>query len=247
MKKDPVQAEIDWREKPDNHNLKTKPLSEKHFFPHHLVRAELGNALAKVGCSIDSSVLDIGCGSGEDIEYISRVSKSITGVDISQEAIAAFQARGFQGIVADVKNLPFQDNSFDFVVCPAVLHHLIGQGKLDDFILEFVRVLKPGGYLLALEPNAYNLSGILMNIMNSLKPGITGLVPHERALSPVKLKRIFSQAGLKEVSCTAASFTWNRLPLFISKFISRHEKRCRYIKPFSYMGWFSIISGRKPM
>jgi len=220
-------------------------MPEKHNFPHELVRRELGDALAKAGCKPDSSVLDIGCGSGEDIVYISRISKNITGVDISSEAIAAFHARGFKGVVADVKNLPFPDDSFDFIVCPAVLHHLIGQGKLDVFIMEFVRVLKPGGYLLALEPNAYNFSGILMNIMNAIKPGITGLVPHERALSPRKLMKILRRAGLKQVSCVAASFTWNRLPLFLSRFIARHENSAKHTWPLRYLGWFSILSGRK--
>jgi SAM-dependent methyltransferase len=245
MKHDPIEAEKLWRKTRPKPGKKSTALSERQSFPHRLVRAELGNALTNVGCKTDSQVLDIGCGSGEDIEYISRVSKHITGVDISPEAISAFQATGFNGIVADVKNLPFPDGSFDFVVCPAVLHHLIGQGKLDDFIVEFVRVLKPGGYLLALEPNAYNLSGILMNIMNALMPGITGLVPHERALSPLKLMHIFNRAGLGKVKCTAASFTWNRLPLFLSRFIARHEKRCRYARPFSYLGWFSIIYGAR--
>ena len=99
--------------------------------------------------------------------------------------------------------------------------------------------------MIALEPNLFNLSGVLMNIFNMIKPGITGLVPHERALSPLYLTRVFKRAGLTEVKCIAASYVWNRFPLPISQFISEHEERIRFKKPFSLLGWFEIVCGQK--
>ena len=51
-----------------------------------------------------------------------------------------FVSKGFQGILADAKTLPFLNNSFDYVIFSGLLHHLIGQGNLKEFLNEFVRV-----------------------------------------------------------------------------------------------------------
>ena len=198
-----------------------------------------------LGCDSTSSILEAGCGSGEDAVYVQKVSKNIIGVDISQAALKKFRARGFQGILANVINLPFHNDSFDYVLSSGLLHHLIGQGDLVGYLREFVRVTKKGGYVVALEPNAFHPSGILMNIFNTVKPGITGLVPHERALSPLYLTKAFRKAGLKGVKCTTASYVWNRFPLPVSEFISKHEDRIRLKKPFSLLGWFVIVAGKK--
>ena len=99
--------------------------------------------------------------------------------------------------------------------------------------------------MIALEPNLFNQSGVLMNIFNTIKPGITGLVPHERVLSPLYLIKIFNEAGLEEVKCISASYVWNRFPLSISKFIAKHEERIRFKKPFNLFGWWVIVYGQK--
>jgi len=91
----------------------------------------------------------------------------------------------------------------------------------------------------------FHPAGILMNIFNTIKPGITGLVPHERALSPLYLTRIFRKARLKGLKCISASYVWNRFPLAISKVISKHEDRIRFKKLFNLFGWFVIVCGQK--
>ena len=119
--------------------------------------------------------------------------------------------------------LPFRDGTFDFVVCSGLLHHLVGQGELSGYVREFARVTARGGHVLALEPNVCHPSGLLMNIFNTLRPGITGLVPHERALAPGRITGAFRRVGLDRVEYVSASYVWNRLPLAVSRFIARHE------------------------
>lgn len=242
---DPRKAERRWWDRKKNAPEKERSHSPGHHFAHSIVHAKIYDTLLSLGCHSNSSVLDLGCGAGGDAIFVSKASRKIIGVDLSPTALKQFIEAGFTGIMADVQSLPFPESSFDFTVCFGLLHHLVGQGDLRTYLKEFVRVTKPHGYFLAMEPNIFNLSGLLMNIFNTLKPGITGLVPHERALSPIKLRCIFSEVGLKEVKYIAASYVWNRLPVSISRYISQHENSVRTKTPFNLFGWFEIIYGQK--
>jgi ubiquinone/menaquinone biosynthesis C-methylase UbiE len=246
-KRDPLEEERNWWDRGGPQNNKDKPLPARHHFAHAAVRSRLYDALLELGCNSNSLILEVGCGAGEDAVYVQKASKNIIGVDVSPTALKQFKANGFEGILANTGNLPFPDCSFDYIMCSGLLHHLVGQGDLTTYLLEFVRVTKPGGYVIALEPNVFNHSGLLMNIFNSIKPGITGLVPHERALSPIYLRNIFTKAGLEGANYVASSYVWNRYPLFISKFIHAHDASIRFMKPFNLFGWFEIIYGRKTL
>ncbi|MFC1951687.1 class I SAM-dependent methyltransferase [Chloroflexota bacterium] len=245
MKYDPIAEERKWWEKGVRIGVKSKPLPAKHHFAHAWTQSKLYDTLISLGCDDTSSVLDVGCGSGEDAKYVQKATRNIVGVDVSAIALKVFTAKGFEGILTDVKKLPFHNDSFDYVLCSGLLHHLRGQGDLAGYLTEFVRVTKKGGYVVASEPNVFHPSGILMNIFNTIKPGITGLVPHERALSPLYLTRNFRKAGLKDIQRISASYVWNRLPLTVSKFISKHEGMIRFKKPFNLFGWFVIVCGQK--
>jgi len=247
LKYDPIKEEKEWwylRGKSEK-GKPSRPLPSRHYFAHNHVRSRLYDTLVGLGCRKTSSILEVGCGSGEDAIYTSRASENVVGIDVSDIALKRFIHKGFQGILADAKALPFHDESFDYVIASGLLHHLAGQGDLTEYLSEFTRVCKRGGYVIALEPNLFNHSGLLMNIFNTIKPGITGLVPHERALSPLYLTKVFKKAGLIGVKYIAASYVWNRFPLPISQFISKHEDGIRFKKPFSLFGWFEIIYGQR--
>ena len=245
MKYNAIEEERKWWDKGETESIRPKPLPAGHYFAHSVVRSRLCDTLLALGCNNNSSILEVGCGSGGDAVHVQKASKNIVGIDISNTALKKFKANGFEGILADTERLPFRDDLFDYIMCSGLLHHLVGQGDLGTYLMEFVRVTKPGGYVIALEPNIFNHSGLLMNIFNSIKPGITGLVPHERALSPLYLVKVFRKAGLEEVECVSASYVWNRFPLFISRLISKHEGGIRLKKPFNLFGWFEIVYGRK--
>lgn len=245
MKYNPIKEEIKWWGEEKENGQTKELLPPRHQFAHSCIRSKLYDTLAVLGCNNNSLILEVGCGSGEDAIYIQKASKNIVGVDIAHLPLKRFTSKGFQGVLADVKKLPFHSNSIDYVISSGLLHHLIGQGNLKEYLEEFVRVTREGGYVIALEPNVFNPSGILMNVFNTIKPGITGLVPHERALSPLYLSKIFATTGLENVKCVSASYVWNRFPLSVSKFISKHEERIRFKKPFNLFGWFVIVYGQK--
>jgi SAM-dependent methyltransferase len=98
-------------------------------------------------------MLDVGCGDG----VIGRAlrGKPGIGVDISPRCVKLAQQRGLHAAVADATTaFPLQSGAFDTVYCVDVLHHL-GQAW-DPIFAELDRVLRPGGTLVVVEPDARN-------------------------------------------------------------------------------------------
>lgn len=75
----------------------------------------------------ESSILDVGCAKGFMLYDMVQLVPSITvcGVDISEYAIenAKQEVKSYLQ-VADAKNIPFEDNSFDVVISITTIHNL---------------------------------------------------------------------------------------------------------------------------
>ena len=89
----------------------------------------------------DSKLLDIGCGTGRNTNY---TNVNITGIDISEEQIKQCNSNNSY-IVADMCELPFQDNSFDNIISIASFHHLSNENRRKQALSEMYRVLKKNG------------------------------------------------------------------------------------------------------
>ena len=98
-------------------------------------------------------VLDVGCGTGENFEYLARAS-SVTALDISAEMIEEAGRRRLQLgadvrlVVGDAQELPFPQASFDTVVSA------FSSCTFPDYAAayqEMLRVTKPGGRVLLVE------------------------------------------------------------------------------------------------
>jgi len=85
-------------------------------------------------------VLDVGCGDGRLASLVA--APEVVCVDSSPAAVEAAAARGLEAQVADARELPFPDGSFDAVTCNHMLYHLADP---DQALAEFARVLRPGG------------------------------------------------------------------------------------------------------
>jgi len=97
----------------------------------------------------DSTVLDIGCGTGRWSKYLSPKVRSIESIDPSAAVVAASRlTRDFPNIrvtQAGVDNIPFPDNSFDFVFSLGVMHHVPDTRQA---IQKAVSKLRSGGHFL---------------------------------------------------------------------------------------------------
>jgi len=93
-------------------------------------------------------VLDVGCGSGWSSEQFARTGSEITAFDLTPRAVETtkqrFRLYNLPGNIlqADVENLPFPDNHFDYVLAWGVVMHTPDTNKA---VNEIWRVLKPGG------------------------------------------------------------------------------------------------------
>jgi SAM-dependent methyltransferase len=61
--------------------------------------------------------------------------------------VSASRSLGVETILADARDLPFADGSFDAVVAAWMLYHV---SPLDQGVKELARVLRPGGRLVAI-------------------------------------------------------------------------------------------------
>jgi len=100
-------------------------------------------------------VLDVACGEGYGSALLARSAAQVTGVDVSEEAIA--HARAAYGRLANVRferasctELPLADASVDVAVTFETIEHIAEQ---EAFLGELTRVLAPEGVLVLSCPN----------------------------------------------------------------------------------------------
>ena len=95
-------------------------------------------------------VLDAGCGPGGNGAWLATHG-DVVGVDLSPDALAFVKARrpATVPVRASVEALPFASGTFDAIVGITILYTVPDDARALD---ELVRVLRPGGALLLVEP-----------------------------------------------------------------------------------------------
>ncbi len=89
------------------------------------------------------NILDVGCGNGR---FIALSPKQIRGIDKSQEAVNFCRQQGFQVVMGDALDLPFEDGCFNGVHCSHLIEHLHPEDAW-QLLRQLTRVLEPGGIL----------------------------------------------------------------------------------------------------
>ena len=93
--------------------------------------------------------VDVGCGSGRNLQVLARHCDRVLGVDRAPAAVALAAARDLTVLRGDAHRLPLAAASADLLTAFDVLEHM------DDDIqvlAEFHRVLRPGGHLVLAVP-----------------------------------------------------------------------------------------------
>jgi SAM-dependent methyltransferase len=143
---------------------------EKYAAPRQLWDwRQLGGCL--LGNIAGKSVLEVGCGIGEEAVYLAQLGAEVTAIDISEVGIritrkrAEFNRLGDRVTAQVMSATPtdFAPETFDVVHGIGILHHV----GLEEGLMETRRVLKPGGTGLFLEPmgNSPLVEGLKKRIM----------------------------------------------------------------------------------
>lgn len=114
--------------------------------------------LSQIEPYLDRQVLEAGCGAGTFGERIKKKKPGVTlmGVDLTRKMIDLASQKGIYKRLC-CRNIEdkttFKKLTFDTIVCPYLLHHLPeAQRSIDNFY----KWLKPGGYLIIIDPNGSN-------------------------------------------------------------------------------------------
>lgn len=163
------------------------------------------------GAEPGTRYLDVGCGTGNSYAgELVRAGGSYAGVDVSGQAVEAARTAGLDArVIDDAAELPFEDASFDVVLCIEVLEHLFAPQQT---VREIHRVLRPGGRLIASAPNvaywrlrANLLFGLWNPVGDELSIEQPWRDPHIRFFTPRTLQRMLEQAGYSGVNVSASN------------------------------------------
>lgn len=152
-----------------------------------------------------SSLLDSGCGDGEDLYLRKKYFKKITGVDIEESPRwKQLSGRGITFKKNDAQKLPFRSSSFDTVLEKDMLHHAADPVKA---LKEMVRVAKKR--VIVIEANRYNpLFYINLTLMNN----------HQH-FTQKKFREIMASAGFDfAIERFSARVCWINSPAVIKVF-----------------------------
>lgn len=145
------------------------------------------------------TVADIGSASGVSAALFAARGANVLGIEIAPDLVAQakelwneYEERiNFQ--VGDAENLELADASIDVVFFGGVLHHI---PLLDKVYAEALRVLKPGGKLVAMEPNRLDIFERVEWALADLRGKLT---PNEYPIDPLEMRRELIDTKFKTV------------------------------------------------
>jgi SAM-dependent methyltransferase len=105
------------------------------------------------GVDLGARMLEIGPGPGATADWLRHRVADLVAVEIEEDAATALRARfagtNVQVMHGDAGALPFGDGSFDSAGSFTMLHHVPSAALQNRVLAEVLRVLRPGGTLIA--------------------------------------------------------------------------------------------------
>lgn len=246
-----LKSEKDWHEQKfyvDSGHWTSLPIfasRERHWLKNDQMKIRFYGYLYKYLKNEDydenPSILFAPIGDGDDFKYVTSFSKKIYGIDLSP--IALEKCPGcILTTEADILNSGYKDNSFDIIICSQFLHHVHEVG-FKAFLKEFYRILRTGGTLAILEPSSIYPLRLIIDPLNKCLGNVTGKVPNERPIAPMKLCNDLRAVGFKETKIIGQTYNHVRFPVAIQLMINMLDYPLRYLKPFCYfsesIGYFT--------
>lgn len=147
-------------------------------------------------------VAEIGSGPAHDSLVFAQRGSSITALDCSQQGLDVAREiydsldLPLNTRIGDARRLPFEDDTFDIAFNGGVLEHFNDE-ELESVIDEMIRIVRPGGVVLAFCPNRYNIF-----YQTHLKRIAEHGYDFERSFTAHELRSRFEARGLPAVQCS---------------------------------------------
>lgn len=206
--------------------------------------------------------LDLGCGRGDYLEALSKISNKVVGLDLAQVLLWDAKRKISQDktdlVLADATLLPFSPESFELILAIQVMGFI---PQLDVVLKEAHRVLKDDGILVLSEPNAlafeqFTATFIVMEayLMNhgfgSLVRNFFKFFQYDRYFwireqghcrAPYFwLKKLLTENGFEIQNVRGVNFMWLN-----SRLTGKLDSKISDFLPFKYFSRYTLISARK--
>ncbi len=145
---------------------------------YKMCKKDYPDVLAELEKEDFHDLLDCGCGTAPMLSLLKEKypDKRYTGIDLTPKMIEVARSKNLPDVelvVGDCENLPFEDNSFDVVICCQSFHHY---PNVQDFFDSVYRVLRPGGRLILRDMTAK--SAFVLFLMNKVEVPLINLTGH---------------------------------------------------------------------
>lgn len=155
------------------------------------------------------SILDVGCGNGSFLNYLSSPGKfhRLTGIDLSDEALKYVRTEKVKGKSSE---LPFTDKEFDLVMCLEVLEHL----SVEDYELTLNEIMRVGRQFIIISvPNCEDLELSLVRCpvcQCRFNPFF-----HKRSFDTTAVSTLFQNAKCIHIKESGPAVKYRKLPEFL--------------------------------
>jgi len=200
----------------------------------------------------NKKVLEYGCGTGSYAFELAKHRATVLGIDISEIGIemAKIKAKhtnlkNVSFLVMDAESLQIEDNFFDIICGNAILHHL----NLNKSLNEIVRVLKPNGRAIFIEPLGLNP---FISFYRYLTPAMRTKNEHPLKSKDLKLfKNYFNHVNYKFFHLStllAVPFSnYRNFSSMLILFDKFDQKLFRYVPFTGLMSWQVVITLKEPI
>lgn len=105
--------------------------------------------ILKGNIPINAKILDAGCGTGRNSKYLLNRNYNLVGVDLDKDKITSLKAEfgNDKFHVSAIDKMHFSDNTFDYIICNAVLHFAKSKKHFLEMFTELFRILHTNGML----------------------------------------------------------------------------------------------------
>lgn len=166
------------------------------FYRRFIIKGSL-NYFIKKYFNSGSKILHAGCGSGQvDVDIKDHIS--IIALDISRKALNLYKGINENHnrlLNGNIFNIPLRDNSVDGIYNLGVMEHFT-EPEIKKILLEFERILRPGGRIIIFWPPEFGLSVLFLKV---LKPILKNVFKKDIKLHPDEPTLVKSEKHIKSM------------------------------------------------